>query len=95
MEIKPLHTKIDKMIQIKLGTIILEEYSGFPMTESNLYLVSSNGKIVWTAEKPEARTLFTRLKLNEDFTISTFTSSGQFCDLNIETGKIISSSSFK
>ncbi|MCZ2121162.1 MAG: hypothetical protein LC108_02730 [Anaerolineales bacterium] len=95
MEIPPLRTKIDKTIQIKLGTIVLEEHSGFPMTESNLYLIGSNGKIVWTAEKPEARTLFTRLRLNEDFTISTFTTSGQFCDINIETGKIISSSAFK
>ncbi|MCC6260517.1 MAG: hypothetical protein IT311_06605 [Anaerolineales bacterium] len=95
MEISPLRTKIDKTIQIKLGTIVLEEHSGFPMTESNLYLIGSNGKIVWTAEKPEARTLFTRLRLNEDFTISTFTTSGQFCDINIETGKIISSSAFK
>lgn len=95
MEITPIHTKIDKMIQIKLGVIILEEHSGFPLTESNLYLVSSNGKVVWQAEKPEPRTLFSRLKLNDDSTISTFTTGGQFCDLDIETGKIISSSSFK
>ena len=95
MEITPIHTKIDKMIQIKLGTIVLEEHSGFPLTESNLYLISSNGKIAWLAEKPEPRTLFSRLKLNDDSTISTFTTGGQFCDLDIETGKIISSSSFK
>ncbi|MCC7119502.1 MAG: hypothetical protein IT310_13340 [Anaerolineales bacterium] len=95
MEISPLRTKIDKTIQIRLGTIVLEEHSGFPMTESNLYLIGSNGKIVWTAEKPDGRTLFTRLKLNEDSTISTFTTSGQFCEINIETGKIISSAAFK
>lgn len=95
MEITPIHTKIEKMIQVKLGTIILEEFSGFPLSESNLYLVSANGKILWTAEKPEPRTLFSRLKLNEDSTLSTFTTGGQFCDINLETGKIISSSSFK
>jgi hypothetical protein len=95
MELTPIHTKIEKMIQIKLGTIVLEEHSGFPLSDSNLYLVSANGAIAWKAEKPEPRTLFSRLKLNDDSTLSTFTTSGQFCDINLETGKIISSSTFK
>jgi hypothetical protein len=95
MELTPIHTKIEKMIQIKLGTIVLEEHSGFPLSDSNLYLVSANGNIAWKAEKPEPRTLFSRLKLNDDSTLSTFTTSGQFCDINLETGKIISSSTFK
>lgn len=95
MELTPIHTKIEKMIQIKLGTIVLEEHSGFPLSDSNLYLVTANGNIAWKAEKPEPRTLFSRLKLNDDSTLSTFTTSGQFCDINLETGKIISSSTFK
>jgi hypothetical protein len=95
MEITGIHTKVEKTIQVKDGTIVLEVHSGFPLNESNLYLVSANGKIVWTAEKPEPRTLFSRMKLNDDSTLSSFTTSGQFCDIDIETGKIISSSAFK
>ena len=32
--------------------------------------------------------------VNEDGSISTFTNSGQFCDINGENGKVISSSNF-
>jgi hypothetical protein len=57
--------------------------------------VGSNGSIIWKAEKPDPKTLFSKVKLNDDMTLSTFTISGQLCELNIETGKIISSTSFR
>jgi hypothetical protein len=95
MEFAPLHTKIDKTIQVKSGTIVLEAHIGFPLSDTNLYLISANGQIIWKAEKPEPRTLFSRMKLNDNNTLSSFTTSGQFCDIDLETGKIISSSSFK
>jgi len=94
MAVTPLFTQIEKTIDLKSGTVVLENHSGFPFGESNLYLVGSNSEVVWKAEKPDARTLFTKVKLNEDSTLSTFTTSGQFCDIDLETGKIISSSSF-
>ncbi|NJN79044.1 MAG: hypothetical protein HC797_00415 [Anaerolineales bacterium] len=95
MAVSPLHTQIEKTIALKSGTVVLESHSGFPFGESNLYLVGSNGEVTWKAEKPDARTLFTKVKLNEDSTLSTFTTNGQFCDIDLETGKILSSSSFK
>ena len=95
MEIKPLHTTVEKTIQIKNGTVIMESHSGFPFTDSNLYLVGANGGIIWKAEKPDPKTLFSKVKLNDDMTLSTFTISGQLCDINMDTGKIISSTSFK
>jgi len=95
MAVTPLFTQIEKTIALKSGTVVLENHSGFPFGESNLYLVNSNGEIIWKAEKTDARTLFTKVKLNEDGTLSTFTTSGQFCDIDIENGKIISSSAFK
>ena len=95
MAITPLFTQIEKTIDLKSGTLVLETHSGFPIGECNLYLRASSGQVVWKAEKPDARTLFTKVKLNENFTVSTFTTSGQFCDIDLETGKIISSSEFK
>lgn len=95
MAVTPLHTQIEKTIDLKSGTVVMENHSGFPFGESNLYLVSANGEIAWKAEKPDERTLFTKVKLNENFTLSTFTTNGQFCDIDLETGKIISSSEFK
>ena len=94
MQITPLHTSVEKTIELKKGTVVLENPVGFPINETNLYLIDSNGEILWKAEKPALNILFTKMKLNEDSSISTFTNSGQFCDIDIETGKLISSSNF-
>ncbi len=95
MALQPLFTQIEKTIQLADGNIILETHIGFPFNETNLYLLSPGGNVVWKAEKPETRSLYTRIKLNEDFTLSTFTNDGIFCELDLKTGKIISKSSFK
>jgi hypothetical protein len=91
MELQPLHTKIDKSMQSALGTIVLENHSGFPRYESNLYCIAPSGKMVWKAEKPDTSTLFSRVKLNEDGdTISAYTIGGHACELELRTGKLIS-----
>ena len=94
MQITPLHTSIEKLIELKRGVVVLENPNGFPLNESNLYLVAPNGDILWKAEKPAGNAIFTKVRLNEDSSISTFTNSGQFCEIDIEIGKIISSSNF-
>lgn len=95
MAVTPLFTQVEKTIELKAGILILEDHTGFPFGESNLYLLASNGEIKWKAEKPDKRSLFTKVKLNENYTVSTFTTSGQFCDIDLENGKIINSSEFK
>ena len=92
---QPLFTQIEKTIQLNDGNIILETHTGFPTMESNLYLITQAGTVIWKAEKPDVRSLYTRIKLNEDFTLSTFTTDGMFCEIELKTGKIISKSSFK
>ncbi|MEY2819280.1 MAG: hypothetical protein RL275_2743 [Chloroflexota bacterium] len=94
MQITPLHTSIEKLIELKRGVVVLENPNRFPLNESNLYLVAPNGDILWKAEKPAGNAIFTKVRLNEDSSISTFTNSGQFCEIDIENGKIISSSNF-
>ena len=80
MEINPLHTKVDK----------------FPRAESNLYCISSDEKVTWSAEKPDPYTLYSRVKLNEDgVTLSTYTLSGHACELDLKTGKILSKTSIQ
>ena len=91
MDVTPLHTKVEKLIQTAVGTIVLESSNQFPRGETNLYCVSSAGKIVWKAEKPEQYTLYSRVKLNEDgVTLSTYTLSGHACELELKTGRILS-----
>ena len=91
MEITPIHTIVEKIIQLKAGMVVLEDPKGFPRVESNLYFVDLNGKIVWQAEKPTPDTLYSRLRLNEDGqTLGTYTLSGHACDVDLQTGKILS-----
>jgi hypothetical protein len=91
MEIKPLHTKADKIIQLALGTIVLEDPKGFPLNESNLYYVSLDGKIMWHAEKPDPHALYSRVRLDDNGqTLSTYTLGGHACELDAQTGKILS-----
>ena len=96
MEIEPLHTKIEKTIQTMFGHIMLESPKGFPLGESNLYCISPAGKTIWTAEKPDPNTLYSRVRLNEDGeTLSTYTIGGHACDLELGTGKILSKTSIQ
>jgi hypothetical protein len=94
MEITPLYTRIEKWIELRKGIVILETPDGFPVSESNLYMLAPNGETLWKAEKPNPGTLFTKVKLNEDSSLSTFTSDAQFCELNADTGKITDTSNF-
>jgi len=86
-----LHTKVEKSIQLTAGTIVLEDPKGFPNKESNLYYVDQDEKIVWRAEKPAPDTLYSRVRLNDDGkTLGTYTLSGHACELDLQTGKILS-----
>jgi hypothetical protein len=90
MDIQPLHTKIKKTLQATSGTIVLEDTMNFPRGESNLYLVSAQGKIIWKAEKPDPYTLYTRVRFNDDgVTLATYTLGSHACDLDLNTGKIL------
>jgi hypothetical protein len=96
MAVEALYTKIDKSIQVNSGVIVLEDHHGFPRNESNLYLITQNGKIIWKAEKPDISTYFSRVKLNEDGdTFSAYTINGHACELDLQTGKLISFTSIQ
>ncbi len=96
MDIQPLHTQIDKTIATRVGMIVLEAPNKFPYTESNLYCIAPNSKILWKAEKPDPGTLYSRVKLNEDgATLSAYTTGGHACDLELNTGKIVSQATIK
>jgi hypothetical protein len=96
MDTQPLHTKIDKIIQTRVGIVILEIPDRFPYNDSNLYCITPSNKILWKAEKPDPATLYSRVKLNDDgATLSTYTTGGHACDLELSTGKLISQATIK
>ena len=91
IEIKPLHTQIQKTIQTMVGTIVLEDPIGFPRDETNLYCLEQNGEMRWQAEKPEPAGLYNRVMLNTDGnTLSAYTVTGQACELDLINGTLIS-----
>lgn len=96
MDVVALFTSIEKTIQVNAGVIVLESPSGFPRNDTNLYLISQRGEILWKAEKPVPGTFFSRVKLNEDGdTFSAYTLGGHACELELRSGKLISFTSFK
>ena len=89
--IEPLHTRIEKTIQTMMGTIILEDPKGFPRDESNLYCLGHQDEMVWKAEKPEPGGLYSRVMLNPDGnSLSAYAITGEACELELGTGKLIS-----
>lgn len=96
MDTQPLHTRIDKIIQTRVGLVVLEIPDRFPYSESNLYCLAPNNKILWKAEKPDPNTLYSRVRLNEDgATLSTYTTGGHACELELNTGRLISQATIK
>ena len=90
-QIEPLHTQINKNIQTMMGSVVLEDPKDFPRDESNLYCVGHQGEMVWRAEKPEPAGLYSRVMLNADTdTLSAYAVTGQACELELITGKLIS-----
>ena len=88
--IEPSHTQVQKTIQTMVGTIVLEDPNNFPRDKSNLYCLGPKGELVWQAEKPESAGLYNRVKLNMDDTLSAYAVTGQSCELDLRTGRLIS-----
>ncbi len=90
------HTKIQKVIAVKSGNVILEDHVRYPLNESNLYLVSEEGEKVWDAERPAPDAHYIRVKLDEDGQhLSAYTTGRHACDIDLKTGKLTSQLAFK
>ncbi len=92
----PRRTKIEKVIAVKGGLVILEDHNRFPLQESNLYFVSETGEAIWAAERPAPDTHYTKVKLDDDGkTLSAYTTGRHACELELKTGKLLSQIEFK
>jgi hypothetical protein len=90
------HTKIQKVIAVKDGSVILEDHIRYPLSESNLYFVSEDGEKIWDAERPAPDAHYIRVKLDEDGKhLSAYTTGRHACDIDLKTGKLISQIEFK
>ena len=95
-EEQPRHTRIQKVISVPAGKAILEDHSRHPLTESNLYFVAENGDLVWQAERPTPKSLYIKVKLNQDGrTLSAYTTDSAACEIDIKSGKLLSKIAFQ
>ncbi len=95
-EEKARHTRITKVISVAGGKAILEDHTRYPTGESNLYFIAKNGAVLWNAERPAPDTHYIRAKLNQDGrTLSAYTTDSTACEIDIETGKLLSQIAFK
>jgi hypothetical protein len=92
----PRHTKIQKVIALRTGQVILEDHVRYPLNESNLYFISELGEPIWEAERPAPDAHFIRVKLDEDGKqLSAYTTGRHACEIDLKTGKLISNIAFK
>jgi hypothetical protein len=93
---QPRHTRIQKVISVPAGKAILEDHTRHPPGESNLYFVAENGELVWQAERPTSKSLYIRVKLNQDGrTLSAYTTDSTACEIDIKSGKLLSQIAFQ
>jgi hypothetical protein len=92
----PRRTKIEKVIAVKGGMVILEDHNRFPLHESNLYFVSETGEAIWEAERPAPDAHYIRVRLDDDGkNLSAYTTGRHACELDLKTGKLLSQIEFK
>ncbi len=94
--LQPRHTKIEKVIAVRNGNVILEDHNRYPLNKSNLYLISEYGELIWEAERPAPDAHYIRVKLDDDGeTLSAYTTGRHACELELKTGKLLSKIEFK
>jgi len=94
--LKPRHTSILKVINLRGENVILEDHTRYPLGESNLYCMTESGEMVWVAERPAPDAHYIRVKLEDDGNrLSAYTTGRHACELDVRTGKLLSQIEFK
>lgn len=90
MDIDARHTKVVETIDTLFGTLVREDYYGYPRSESNLYLVDHHGKPLWFAERAMDDDAYANPihELKEgSFKCSSWNCFD--CEIDLKTGKLI------
>lgn len=94
--LQPRYTKIEKVITLRDGNVILEDHNRYPLNKSNLYFVSEDDQLVWEAERPAPDAHYIRVKLDDNgMQLSAYTTGRHACELDLKTGKLLSKIEFK
>jgi hypothetical protein len=92
MDIRARHTKIVEKIDTQFGTLVREDYYGYPRSESNLYMVDAQGKPIWFAERVANDDSYANpIRQLGECRIKCASWNGFDCEIDIKSGKLIDS----
>ena len=90
MELIPRHTQIVETIQTRFGLLAREEYFQFPEDESNLYMISPDGVLLWVAERVMEGDVYANPIVRIDQAqISCASWKGYDCEIDLRSGKLL------
>ncbi len=90
MAIRPRHTKVIESLDTPFGTLVREDYCGYPKSESNLYMIDASGNPVWFAERPMDHDAFANpLHGLGPISVKCGSWKGFDCEIDLRHGKLI------
>ena len=93
MILLPRHTSIVETVDTPLGTVVREDYYQYPRYESNLYLVNSEGKPIWFAERAMEEDAFAnQIRVIDDGRIKCASWNGFDCEISLLDGRLTQAS---
>lgn len=87
--ITPRHTRVVESLGTQFGTLVREDYYGYPKAESNLYLLNDNGAPVWFAERPMEDDAYANpIRSVGLISVRCGTWNGFDCEIDLRSGKL-------
>jgi hypothetical protein len=88
----PRHTEIVETLATPFGTLVREDYYGYPESESNVYMVDAADNLVWFAERPIDGDAFANpLHALGPRSVRCSSWKGFDCEIDLHDGKLVQS----
>lgn len=90
MDIKARHTKVVETIKTQYGVLVREDYYGYPQSESNLYMVDSQGALLWFSERAvDGDSYANPVRMSSDHSAKCASWNGFDCEIDLKNGKLL------
>jgi hypothetical protein len=87
---RPRHTTVVESLSTSHGTLVREDYYGYPQEESNVYMIDDNGTPIWFAERAMDNDAFTgSIAMHGPDRMVCGSWRGFTCEIDLRDGKII------
>ena len=87
---KPRHTEIVETVRTPVGLLVREDYYHYPASESNLYMVGTDGTVLWFAERASSDDCYANpIRMTDSGTIKCASWKCFDCEIDPRTGKLL------